>query len=124
MFEEAGYPSDPNNVFWHKGLDTMLLDGPVTYAHLVGDSYESVYEPLQRVADPTENLHLQKVLSSSDLFPQDIIVVSCYRGREVVETATETRAWGGDGRVSAGIHIRGHGAGWGRWQRVKKIRGR
>jgi hypothetical protein len=52
QFEEAGYDPKDYNVFFHKGLfdDTVWPGGPIAYAHLDGDWYDSTMSILKRVA--------------------------------------------------------------------------
>lgn len=51
-FEEAGYPPEQHHVSFHKGLfdDTVWPDGPVAYAHLDGDWYDSTMNVLKRIS--------------------------------------------------------------------------
>lgn len=51
QFEMAGFPSSQNAVYFHKGLfdDTVWPAGPIAYAHLDGDWYDSTYHMLERL---------------------------------------------------------------------------
>ena len=52
QFQEVGYNPKDSNVFFHKRLfdDTVWPGGPIAYAHLDGDWYDSTMGVLKRVA--------------------------------------------------------------------------
>jgi hypothetical protein len=52
QFHQAGYPPEQNSVSFHKGLfdDTVWPDGPIAYAHLDGDWYDSTMNMLKRIS--------------------------------------------------------------------------
>jgi hypothetical protein len=52
QFQEAGYNPEEYNVFFHKGFfdNTVWPGGPIAYAHLDGDWYDSTMNMLKRLS--------------------------------------------------------------------------